>query len=706
MTSRVSYFKLVTSGMKRRIWYGATAFFAFFCAFPLMAMMRFQSVKEITECIQDVSEREYQLNMLKEEFQLFLGGGDLFLMFLIAGIALLGAWSGLSWLHSRRKMDMMGSLPVRREKIFLTESMVTFLLAGSAYVINMILALAVGASKGIVTGEAAAASLAGLGIYLIYFIMFYFCGTLAMLLTGKILTGILGTGVFMVIAPVIYGVLQAYLHLFFKTYVSGERTGMNQVITWLSPAGNYLSFTAVMERYWDGMTEAIAFPWITLVAAVVMGIVFAGFSFWLMKVRKAESAEKSMAFVKTEGVIKGIILYPLILGGGLFFVALSSINGQGNDNWIWFGLLFTAVVGGILIEIIYYFDRKQIFRHKIWTGISFGAAALTAVFFVFDITGYDKWLPEEEEIAHAAMYDNDAYSWWNYSDGSHTAAGYIQNNLEQFQGKGVLELAREGVENLDRDSWDGNYTSIEVYFQLKNGKVVKRRYTVSDQLYWKTEREMFEEKAYREVEIPIMYADDSKIQIQGIRHWNQNISLDELSNKEKRELIRNYQEDLRGLSFDEIYEKNSSLIEFSDENYNYVPEYTLNRNFTKTVKYLKEKGIDVVSPFDLDSVIRVTFRDFRGDEELEKTDAKAYDVERLGEDRVIEDKELIRKILGNRENLVLGDDLYRNKINTEDLCMDLEVSIDYKTEEGVEVTSMWYYQKDTVPEEVEQFLSK
>lgn len=555
MTSRVSYFKMVTSGMKRRIWYGATAFFVFFCAFPLMAMMRFQSVKEITECIQDVSEREYQLNMLKEEFQLFLGGGDLFLMFLIAGIALLGAWSGLSWLHSRRKMDMMGSLPVRREKIFLTESMVTFLLAGSAYVINMILALAVGASKGIVTGEAAAASLAGLGIYLIYFVMFYFCGTLAMLLTGKILTGILGTGVFMVIAPVIYGVLQAYLHLFFKTYVSGEGTGMNQVITWLSPAGNYLNFTAVMGRYWDGMTEAIAFPWITLVAAVVMGIVFAGFSFWLMKVRKAESAEKSMAFVKTEGVIKGIILYPLILGGGLFFVALSSINGQGNDNWIWFGLLFTAIVGGILIEIIYYFDRKQIFGHKIWTGISFGAAALTAVFFVFDIIGYDKWLPKEEEIAHAAMYDNSGYSWWDYSDGSHTAAGYIQNNLEQFQGKGVLELAREGVENLDRDSWEENYTSVEVYFQLKNGKVVKRGYTVSDQLYRKTEREMFEEKAYREVEIPIMYADDSKIQIQGIRHWNQNISLDELSNKEKRELIRKYQEDLRTLSFDKIYEK-------------------------------------------------------------------------------------------------------------------------------------------------------
>lgn len=706
MTSRVSYFKMVTSGMKRRIWYGATAFFVFFCAFPLMAMMRFQSVKEVTECIQDVSEREYQLNMLKEEFQLFLGGGDLFLMFLIAGIALLGAWSGLSWLHSRRKMDMMGSLPVRREKIFLTESMVIYLLAGSAYVINMILALAVGASKGIVTGETAAASLAGLGIYLIYFVMFYFCGTLAMLLTGKILTGILGTGVFMVIAPVIYGVLQAYLHLFFKTYVSGEGTGMNQVITWLSPAGNYLNFTAVMGRYWDGMTEAIAFPWITLVAAVVMGIVFAGFSFWLMKVRKAESAEKSMAFVKTEGVIKGIILYPLILGGGLFFVALSSINGQGNDNWIWFGLLFTAVVGGILIEIIYYFDRKQIFGHKIWTGISFGAAALTAVFFAFDITGYDKWLPKEEEIAHAAMYDNSGYSWWDYSDGSHTAAGYIQNNLEQFQGKGVLELAREGVENLDRDSWEENYTSVEVYFQLKNGKVVKRGYTVSDQLYRKTEREMFEEKAYREVEIPIMYADDSKIQIQGIRHWNQNISLDELSNKEKRELIRNYQEDLRGLSFDEIYEKNSSLIEFSDENYNYIPEYTLNRNFTKTVKYLKEKGIDVVSPLDLDSVVQVAFRDFREDEYLTEADSEVCDKELLGEDRVTQDKEFIKKALGNMENLVLRDNLYRNKINTEDLCMELEVSIDYKTKEGVEVSSMWYYQKDTVPEEVEQFLSK
>ena len=84
--------------MKRRSWYGAAAFLGFFCAFPLMTMLRFQSVGDIARNVQDVAERDVIIAM-KQDFLSYVGGGDVVLMFLIPFIVLLGAWSGLSWLH-------------------------------------------------------------------------------------------------------------------------------------------------------------------------------------------------------------------------------------------------------------------------------------------------------------------------------------------------------------------------------------------------------------------------------------------------------------------------------------------------------------------------------------------------------------------------------------------------------------------------------
>ena len=47
MTSKVSWYKMVTNAMKRRLWYGAIAALALFLAYPLNAMVQFASKSEI-----------------------------------------------------------------------------------------------------------------------------------------------------------------------------------------------------------------------------------------------------------------------------------------------------------------------------------------------------------------------------------------------------------------------------------------------------------------------------------------------------------------------------------------------------------------------------------------------------------------------------------------------------------------------------------
>lgn len=701
MTSRVSYFKMTVNEMKRRSWYGAAAFLGFFCAFPLMTMLRFQSVGDIARNVQDVAERENAIIAMKQDFLSYVGGGDVVLMFLIPFIALLGAWSGLSWLHSKKKMDLMGSLPVRREKLFITESLATLLLAMIPYVCNLILALLVAGAKGIFTGRAAAISLAGLGIHLVYFMVFYFCGTLAMILTGKILTGILGTGVFLVIVPLICGVVETYASTFWKAYTSANGAFWRPLAIWMSPAGNLVKMTQTMELYWDKGSIIASFPWMTLAAAVLMAMVFAGFSFWLLKIRRAESAEKAMAFSKTEGVIKSILLYPLILGGGLFFLFLGSANGTEQKFWLWFGIVFTALLGSILIEIIYYFDKKKIFAHKLWTGISMGAAILTAAVFVFDLLGYDHWLPKEDQVERAVICSDSL--WWTYPDGSRTTKEYLETNMESIQGKAILELAREGVENLDRTEWDdSSYSSVDVYFRMKNGKIKERSYMVSDKTLRETERQLYQEEAYKQAVLPVLLLEAEDIHVEEIRRFEEYLSLDFLSTKEKTEFVKLYQEDLKALDYDEIYADNSSFMVLYDEAYHYTENYPLNENFEKSTAYLKSKGLDAVSPLDADKVRSIRLVDSRtvGETEPEMEE----DVAETVEGKTIQDPELIRKALENPEDLVYTGCSYENKTDMEKLCTDLLVDITYEMENGDLISSSWAYVDGKIPQAIEEFL--
>ena len=651
--------------------------------------------------MQDAAEREVAIAAMKEEFLCYVGGGDVVLMFLLPFIARLGAWSGLSWLHSKKKMDLMGSLPVRREKLFISESLATLLLAMIPYVCNLILALFVAAAKGIFTGRAAAISLTGLGIHLIYFMLFYFCGALAMIMTGKILTGILGTGVFLVIVPLICGVVEAYAGTFLKAYTSVNGALWRPLAMWMSPAGNFVKMTQVMERYWDKGSIITSFPWMVLAAAVLMAAVFAGLSFWLLKIRRAESAEKAMAFSKTEGAIKGVLLYPVILGGGLFFLFLGSANGTEQKLWLWFGIVFTALLGSVLIEIIYYFDRKRIFGHKLWTGISMGAALVTAAVFIFDLMGYDHWLPEEDQVEHAVICSDSL--WWEYPDDSRTTKDYLEANMESFQGKAILELAREGVENLDRTEWDGSsYSSVDVYFQMKNGEVKERSYMVSDKTLQETERQLYQEEAYKEAVLPVLLLEAEDIHVEDIRRFEEYISLNFLSSKEKTEFVRLYQEDLKALDYDEIYADNSSFIVLYDENHQYIEYYPLNSNFEKSASYLKSKGLDVVSPLDPDKVRRIKLVDHRTTGETEQE----MDTVETVKEKTIQEQELIEKALENPENLVYTGCSYENKTDMERLCTDLQVDITYEMENGDLVSSSWAYVDGKIPQAVEEFLKK
>lgn len=598
MTLKTFYPKLLLNTLIKRCWYGAASFLLLFLAMPLTAMLSFKDADEFvsyTQVTQFLPEEKW--NVVE-----FVAGTNVFVAMIVVGLALLAAWSGLAWLHSRKQMDLYGSLPVKREVLYGMECATAVVWFLFSYVVNLSLTWVVAISKGLLTGKAIQLGIYSIGVFLLGFLAIYFCAAVAMMLTGKVLTGILGTLVFCGIAPVTVVLLVALPDLFFISYVSTSGIWEN-IASYLSPAvvyarmlvhiGSYLSLDKV-KNYVELLPTIVMLIWI--VAGAVASVI-------LLRIRPTEGAEQSMVFAKTEGPIKGCILYPIAIGGALFFWGIRGDYGE--YGWMWFGLLFVSFVISILIEIIYHHDRKQIFKHKLSTGISVGVAIITILGFRYDIFGIDIWLPKENKVESIVLLDDYNYIWFEYPDGSQNNEEYLRNNMDRTTGDYIYDYLLEGQDFLEiyRDArygdieaeaylnehgWGETFT---VVFQMKDGTVRERLYRLSEESVEAIRRQMFEEELYKEAWFPIVLAEDDKFQMEHIYWEDEKIDCLGWNVQEKKQLLNIYKEELQTLSYEQIFDEeySKSYMEFSGgKEYWMGGDFPFNKNFVKTLAFIEE----------------------------------------------------------------------------------------------------------------------
>ncbi|MDO4343185.1 MAG: DUF6449 domain-containing protein [Eubacteriales bacterium] len=509
MTSKISSTKLLKEAIKRNSAFGVLLLVIYFCYYPIGGMLLLRSV----ENFRDTEQMTRELKMF--------GVDNPFLFVLTFGIALLLGIVMFAYLHSREKLDFYHSIPVRREKYFLIQCAAGVLLWLVPFVGNLLLFLLACAGRGVdVTAGATMGTtlcgglLKGILAHAACFLLVYFMTTLAMMLTGKIFAAIAVMAVFCGYVPAIRLLIEVMMEYFFATYPTTVNLS-ESVTAQCTPVYTYI-------RVCGDLMEG-KFPMDLLLALVLISMLVIGLCLWLYRKRGSEKAGKSMAFTGFARVLKFMLVVPASLTSALTLYALS----ENSLLWGIVGWILGILLVGSIIEFVYCMDIREVLQDKKQIALSAAVSLAILSVFVFDLTGYDSWLPAKTEVTSMELQNefyHETVQRRVYSDHVTGTGTHIYESLYTESYEGVYETSDidavydliEHSEHFQKDAGSGadeqeqsweywqNYTNIGVTYHMNDGTQKKRSYEVSKENMKKYFAMIWESEKYRKAMYPIL----------------------------------------------------------------------------------------------------------------------------------------------------------------------------------------------------------
>ena len=471
MMSRNSCSKgLVRDCMKRNLWAIVLSTVGFFMAQLLPVIMTAQhSLSAHKQDLANLSAADAAASWqgYVESVGEMLGGQNVFVKLAVIILAVTCGVSMFAYLHNRRKVDFYHSLPISRSRLFAVDYATGALCALVPYLVLHALSIVSACAMGF--GEVVNASLIGvIASNVIFFFLLYAMAAVTTIFCGNtVITLLLGLWVYF--GPVLVKVLwNGLLEIFFTTYYSGELPVNWVVGNKLCPMVHYFgvngthymtsgfsvyAYTGV--PYGDMIPSAVG----TLVSYAVAAVVITALALFLFRIRKSERAGTALAFKPAKLPVKVII--SAVMGvalAELFYLIVDS-----SKLWFWVGLVLGTVIFHCVVEIIYAFDFRAIFRKPIHLAVILAVLVGGMLTMQADVIGYDKWLPDEGSIEAVSVDYNMGYESSRFlSDPENIAA--------------VRQLAAIGVEHKDDPDDSNGY--LVTAFRMENGKIKTRGYSL------------------------------------------------------------------------------------------------------------------------------------------------------------------------------------------------------------------------------------
>lgn len=604
MTLKISFSKMARDEMRRLSWLTAVQLLVFGLLIPFRVLIVMASMS---------SDARYNIvythqDML-EEFCRHVGFNCFENTLIILAAGILCAYCAFRYLYSPAKLDFYHSIPVKREKLLAVKLTASFGTFAVAYLFSQAAAVAVGAVFDAVNGrvilEMLVSSLRGL----LYFLCSYSGALLAMMLTGKMLTAVLATATLGLYLPMLYLLSAAFQESFMSTALtSANGWSRSELLHYTSPWALCVFYKGGRM----GLTGAWPIPQELLLTAAVTVLFFA-LSLILYRIRRTEASGSALAFRKLESVVKLLMTVPVAL-----VAATVAYELYHSVFWEILFLVIFSALGCMIMEFIYRWDIRQVLTHK--RHILLTTVLAGAIFFGmrYDLAGFNTYLPEKNQIAAMSVksrWREDIIYRWQEEDGEVVTSGISTELLDYLETEDfgpIYRLAQDGVEREKPGRENPEYeelTSIGLKYRLKNGKEVYRCYWVACDLYEDVMNQLMKHQDYMERFYPIMTWTEEEVS--GLNVWFyqseelfpdlamdedggsiEDLIMDENGNSievprdRTLELVEAYREDLRTLSYTEVWDSYSICC--FDKNGDRYGVYPLSNGMKNTKKLLRE----------------------------------------------------------------------------------------------------------------------
>ena len=384
----------------------------------------------------------------------------------VAGYAmiasLLSVMAAFSYLYSKRSCSLINSLPVRRECAFVTACLTGLLPLLLAEALTWLISLGIFAGNESVRTEWLNSWLLAA---LLSTLASYGFGVFCAMLTGHIL--VLPV-LFLVLNVAVY-VMESMVQMVLDMLVYGYEGGVS--ISRLSPLPYASSALGVVSKSVTGSQEPefILVGMNSLALYAVVGVLLMCLALLLYRRRKMECVGDVVAIKSLEPVFKYCASIYAALGFGALLAGTM-------DNALGSGTLKSAVTALMLVigAALGYYAAKmllqkslRVFRSRmrglfiVWAVLLMGVAVVE-----FDLTGYERRVPETEEIQSVALIND----------------GRVTADAES------IELTRKihqtAIDNEEHNRQTDAAGFIHIRYELKDGSSLSRSYEVDNSRDW------------------------------------------------------------------------------------------------------------------------------------------------------------------------------------------------------------------------------
>ena len=391
---------------------------------------------------------------------------------LAAGFGAMCAMAAFSHLYNARSANFFGSLPVRREGLFLTHYLAGLSFTIVPNIIIALLTLLVELAGGVVSWQ-------GLGFWLgvscgeclLFYTMAVFCA----MFTGHILAL---PAFYAVLNVLVYGVqvlIQTTMQAFYYGYNGRQMGWTGELVRWFTPALNlgnnvysYYSYPAVrlgepepaqrvLETHalWTGGLYAIA------------ALVLAACALLLYRARHMESAGD----VVSVKVMRPVFKYGVAACVGPVFGYASSLFLGRGEATLMVSILVWGLIGYFAAQML--LDKSFRVFHK-WKGATAVAGAFVLLFLVvgFDLTGFETRVPDPDQVAQVRLAEMQTDSLGDDGD-------QIYQDITDPEVIELLTLVHQGVvDQGDRTPAGSGWRGVHLVltYTLEDGSTLSRRY--------------------------------------------------------------------------------------------------------------------------------------------------------------------------------------------------------------------------------------